>query len=145
MGRVMARAWAHAGISVNMLCPGYALTDINADWFATEPGRRHVASFPRRRLMQAADMDGTNGQVERMNRTIKEATVKRYHYDTHRQLETHLTDFIGAYNYAAPAQDAARPHTIRVHLQSLGPRPPALQHQPAPPINGTKHLASPSC
>ena len=26
----------------------------------------------------------TNGQVERMNRTIKEATVKRYHYDSHR-------------------------------------------------------------
>lgn len=25
---------------------------------------------------------------------------KRYHYDTHRQLETHLTDFIAAYNYA---------------------------------------------
>ena len=42
----------------------------------------------------------TNGQVERMNRNIKEATVKRYHYDTHRQLETHLTDFIAAYNYA---------------------------------------------
>ena len=42
----------------------------------------------------------TNGQVERMNRTIKEATVKRYHYDTHAQLETHLNDFIAAYNYA---------------------------------------------
>lgn len=42
----------------------------------------------------------TNGQVERMNRTIKEATVKRYHYDTHRQLETHLQDFSAAYNYA---------------------------------------------
>jgi hypothetical protein len=26
----------------------------------------------------------TNGQVERMNRSLKEATVKRYHYDTHR-------------------------------------------------------------
>jgi transposase InsO family protein len=25
----------------------------------------------------------TNGQVERMNRTIKEATVNRYHYDSH--------------------------------------------------------------
>ena len=25
----------------------------------------------------------TNGQVERMNRTIKDATVKRYHYDSH--------------------------------------------------------------
>ncbi len=29
----------------------------------------------------------TNGQVERMNRTIKDATVKRYHYDTHEQFE----------------------------------------------------------
>ena len=29
----------------------------------------------------------TNGQVERMNRTIKEATVKRYHYDTHERLK----------------------------------------------------------
>ena len=42
----------------------------------------------------------TNGQVERMNRTIKEATVKRYHYDSHRRLKTHLADFINAYNYA---------------------------------------------
>ena len=41
----------------------------------------------------------TNGQVERMNRTIKDATVKRYHYDSHRQLQNHLTDFINAYNY----------------------------------------------
>ena len=41
----------------------------------------------------------TNGQVERMNRTIKEATVKRYHYDSHQQLEAHLHDFINAYNY----------------------------------------------
>jgi transposase InsO family protein len=42
----------------------------------------------------------TNGQVERMNRTIKEATVKRYHYDNHKQLESHLTNFIDAYNFA---------------------------------------------
>ncbi len=41
----------------------------------------------------------TNGQVERMNRTIKEATVKRFHYDDHAQLKTHLTDFIAAYNF----------------------------------------------
>jgi len=32
----------------------------------------------------------TKGQVERMSRTIKEATVKRYHYDTHDQLDTLL-------------------------------------------------------
>lgn len=41
----------------------------------------------------------TNGQVERMNRTIKEATVKRFHYDDHQQLTRHLSDFINAYNY----------------------------------------------
>jgi len=41
----------------------------------------------------------TNGQVERMNRTIKEATVNRYHYDTHDQLRTHLADFVAAYNF----------------------------------------------
>jgi transposase InsO family protein len=42
----------------------------------------------------------TNGQVERMNRTIKEATVQRYHYDNHAQLRQHLNDFINAYNFA---------------------------------------------
>jgi transposase InsO family protein len=41
----------------------------------------------------------TNGQVERMNRTIKEATVRRFHYDTHEQLERHLNDFVSAYNF----------------------------------------------
>jgi transposase InsO family protein len=41
----------------------------------------------------------TNGQVERMNRTIKEATVKRFHYDSHDQLRVHLADFIAAYNF----------------------------------------------
>jgi transposase InsO family protein len=42
----------------------------------------------------------TNGQVERMNRTIKEATVKRFYYETHDQLRSHLSDFIDAYNFA---------------------------------------------
>ena len=42
----------------------------------------------------------TNGQVERMNRTIKDATVKRFHYDSHDQLRQHLADFVAAYNFA---------------------------------------------
>ena len=42
----------------------------------------------------------TNGQVERMNRTLKEATVRRYYYDTHDQLRAHLSAFVEAYNYA---------------------------------------------
>jgi hypothetical protein len=34
-----------------------------------------------------------------MNRTIKEATVKRYHYHGHDQLRRHLADFLDAYNF----------------------------------------------
>jgi transposase InsO family protein len=41
----------------------------------------------------------TNGQVERMNRTIKDATVRRYHYESHDQLRQHLADFVMAYNF----------------------------------------------
>ncbi|WP_127110830.1 integrase core domain-containing protein [Pararhodobacter zhoushanensis] len=42
----------------------------------------------------------TNGQVERINRTIKDATVKRFHYENHDQLRTHLANFLAAYNFA---------------------------------------------
>lgn len=42
----------------------------------------------------------TNRQVERMNRTIKEATVKRYHFTSHAQLKEHLHTFLMAYNFA---------------------------------------------
>jgi transposase InsO family protein len=42
----------------------------------------------------------TNGQVERMNRTLKEATVKKYHDQTHQHLKAHLQAFLMAYNFA---------------------------------------------
>lgn len=42
----------------------------------------------------------TNGQVERMNRTLKDATVKRYHYASHDELRAHLQLFLDAYNHA---------------------------------------------
>ncbi len=41
----------------------------------------------------------TKGQVERMNRTIEDATVRRFHYDDHEQLRHHLIDFTSAYNF----------------------------------------------
>ena len=41
-------------------------------------------------------MDKSN----RMNRTIKAATVKRYFYETQDQLRIHLRDFVDAYNFA---------------------------------------------
>ncbi len=42
----------------------------------------------------------TSGQVERMDRTIIEATVCRYHYENHDRLRAHLRTFLDAYNVA---------------------------------------------
>ena len=35
-----------------------------------------------------------------MNRTIKDATVRRYHYESHDRLREHLQTFLDAYNFA---------------------------------------------
>ena len=43
-------------------------------------------------------MDQRTGRTD--NRTIKEATVKRFHYESHHALRTHLADFMAAYNFA---------------------------------------------
>jgi hypothetical protein len=42
----------------------------------------------------------TNGQVARLNRTRKEATVKRSHYNRHAERESHRANFIRAANFA---------------------------------------------
>lgn len=55
--RSMAREWARTGISVNTISPGYIRTDINFDWFDTEPGKRQMARFPRKRLMGEEGLD----------------------------------------------------------------------------------------
>ena len=57
--RGLAREWARRGIAVNAICPGYIETDINSDWFKTEGGLKQMKGFPRRRLMDAADLDAS--------------------------------------------------------------------------------------
>jgi transposase InsO family protein len=42
----------------------------------------------------------TNGQAERMNRTVKEATVKVFHYPDLEALKAHVLAFVRAYNFA---------------------------------------------
>ena len=42
----------------------------------------------------------TQRAVRSLNRTIKDATVRRYHYGSHEQLRTRLTDFTAAYDHA---------------------------------------------
>jgi hypothetical protein len=39
-----------------------------------------------------------------MNHTIKDATVKRYHYDSHAQPRAHLADLVSAYSFGRSLQ-----------------------------------------
>lgn len=59
LGRVLARDWARQGINLNILCPGYIETDLNADWFNTEGGEKQIAKWPRRRLMEGDALDAS--------------------------------------------------------------------------------------
>lgn len=77
-----------------------------------------------------------------MNRTIKEATVKLYHYDSHTQLAAHLHDFADAYNYGRRRKTLRGPDTLRIHLQNLGNRARTVYTQSAPSNAGTKDLGS---
>ena len=62
-----------------------------------------------------------------MNRTIKDATVKRYFYETHDQLRTHLRDFADAYNFAKRSK-RSEVSPRRVHPQSLDFGPNQIQN-----------------
>lgn len=72
----------------------------------------------------------TNGQVERMNRTLKEATVKTFTYATGDKLKSHLHDFLMAYNFAkrlkslkgkTPWQFIMEQWTISPHYFTINP------------------------
>lgn len=56
--RALALEWARHDINVNAICPGYIETEINAEFFASERGRRFVATFPRRRVGRPEHLDG---------------------------------------------------------------------------------------
>ncbi len=58
MTRALALEWARHGIRVNALAPGYILTDLNKDFFATPAGAELVKRIPQRRMGALADLDG---------------------------------------------------------------------------------------
>jgi transposase InsO family protein len=64
----------------------------------------------------------TNGQVERMSRTVKDATVKRFSYESHGRWCQHLADFVAAYNFARRLTTLRGLNPLRSHLQSLDGR-----------------------
>lgn len=57
LGGVLACEWARTGPNVNLLTPGYIASELAADWFAGEGGRRQVASWPQRRMLDAGPLD----------------------------------------------------------------------------------------
>lgn len=57
LARQFAREWIRQGINVNTIQPGYILTDINKDWYATAAGQNHMHSFHRQRLEEADALD----------------------------------------------------------------------------------------
>jgi NAD(P)-dependent dehydrogenase (short-subunit alcohol dehydrogenase family) len=59
LGKTLAREWARQGINLNTVCPGFIETELNADWFGREGGKKQIQSFPRKRLMMEEDLDAT--------------------------------------------------------------------------------------
>lgn len=58
LGKGLAREWARHGINVNTICPGWIVTELNAEWLAGEGGQKLIKTFPRRRVMTPEQLDG---------------------------------------------------------------------------------------
>ncbi len=58
MGRVLAREW-RSGPNVNLLSPGYIRSELSGDWFDTDGGKRHIATWPRRRMLDEDSLDAS--------------------------------------------------------------------------------------
>lgn len=56
--RQHALEWARHGIRVNALAPGYVQTDLNRDFFATDPGQAQIRRIPQRRLGRPEELSG---------------------------------------------------------------------------------------
>jgi NAD(P)-dependent dehydrogenase (short-subunit alcohol dehydrogenase family) len=56
LGKSLAREWARRGISVNVIQPGYFQSEMTAELFESEAGRKMIASFPRQRMRPPSDL-----------------------------------------------------------------------------------------
>ncbi len=58
LGRNLAREWVRAGISVNVIQPGYIASELAGDWFDTPAGQQQIERFHRKRLQPIDTLDG---------------------------------------------------------------------------------------
>jgi NAD(P)-dependent dehydrogenase (short-subunit alcohol dehydrogenase family) len=56
--RTVALEWIRHNVQVNALCPGYFLTDMNAEFFASSRGQQFIAELPIRRLGEVRELEG---------------------------------------------------------------------------------------
>jgi NAD(P)-dependent dehydrogenase (short-subunit alcohol dehydrogenase family) len=57
LGKMLAREWARTGPNVSALSPGYIRTELAGDWFDTEGGKKQMAKWPRRPLLDEDALD----------------------------------------------------------------------------------------
>lgn len=57
LGRDLAREWVRQGINVNVIQPGFILTELAGEWFASDAGKAQIAGFHRRRLQPIESLD----------------------------------------------------------------------------------------
>lgn len=57
LGRTLAREWVTQGINVNVICPGYMMTELTEDWLSSDQGKFYIASFHRKRLLPVDALD----------------------------------------------------------------------------------------
>ena len=76
-----------------------------------------------------------------MNRTIKDATVKRYFYETPRPAANPSRDFVAAYNFARRLKTLRGLTPYEFICKAWTSRARTIHTQSDPPNAGTKHLA----
>ncbi|MCB2059409.1 MAG: SDR family oxidoreductase [Novosphingobium sp.] len=57
LGRSLAREWVRQGVNVNVIQPGFILTELAADWFASDGGKAQIEAFHRKRLQPIGSLD----------------------------------------------------------------------------------------
>ena len=58
MTKAMALEWGRFNINVNAICPGYIVTELNAEHFNSPAGQKLVQVLPRKRAGEPGDLDG---------------------------------------------------------------------------------------